>query len=182
MKDSIVPLFHGAQKKTLFTFRRKSHTTLERGGDGRLSAPPQPLTPTSCFANKPKLPDFPTAAASLPGSHMAQAPQPSVQPRHPASSHQYRHSGRSSLPEQDKERGGMLQHLTAGGLVPSPGCPLQDFGRRGFSPRSPRALRSARVPPLQLINARLIPQGAAGFHLPRNLVLTRRGVPDGKRI
>lgn len=105
LNNSIIPLFHGAQKKTLFKFRKKQQTTttLERG---RQEAVCSPLSLSPRFANKPKLPDFPTAAPSLPSSHMAQVPSllcsPGILPA-PTS------SGIPGAPEQDQEWGGMLQ-------------------------------------------------------------------------
>lgn len=72
----------------------------------------------------------------------------------------------------------MLQRLTAGRFVPSLGdAPLQDEILERIFLRAPHGAFKAAV------KARLIPQGAAGFHLPQNPGLTtRRGSRVGREF
>lgn len=117
---------------------------------GRLSAPPQPLTPVSCFANKPKLPDFPTAAPSLPSSHMAQAPQafcaaPAPCQLPPAPAFQELQSASTGQGRGRRGDASAFDCWWICSIIRMP-SPRQDFGREGFSGRSPRSLQSSRVP------------------------------------
>lgn len=159
--------------------------------------------PMPPFANKLTPSDFPTAAPSLPSSHMAPAPQPPAQP--PASCQLPPVSACPPLRFAVALLGSGLSKRGGGGDASAFDCSRvcsiimmpseSDFGRKRFASRSPRKtekgsehrrLQSIRISPIHFIKTRLIPQGAACFHLPLNSMqasrLARRGVPDGKTI